>query len=308
VIAGFVSGLGGKLAERWIAAVLSSAFAFWAGGLVAWAAGHERGWERIGAWITGLSNAVQLALAVGLLLGVTASGILVQRLTLPILRLLEGYWFRWLGPIRATFIKHISERYADRERRWEELAPKIDERRATSREREEYAQLDRSLRRVPLAEAYRMPTRLGNILRAAESWPWEKYRLDAVKCWPRLWLVLPETARAELTASRTELDAAAGIWLWGFLFIGWSVWSWWAAPVGVIVMIGAYVGMLQTAAVYGDLLESAFDLHRPALYEALRWPLPANPSDDRTQGAQVTDYLWRGSDAETPQFIAPEKS
>jgi hypothetical protein len=268
VIAGFVSGLGGKLAERWAAAVLSPAFVFWAGGVVAWAVGHHRGWERVEAWITSRSNIVQIALAVGILIVVAASAILVQRLTLPLLRLLEGYWIGWLEPVRAGLVKRISDRYAARQRRWEELAPKVDEGRATPRERAEYRALDRSLRRMPGAVEYRMPTRLGNILRASESLPWDKYRLDAVKCWPRLWLVLPETTRTELTAARAELDTAAGLWLWGLLFIGWSVWSWWAALVGPIVMIGAYMGMLRIAAIYGDLLESAFDVHRPALYQA----------------------------------------
>ena len=60
--------------------------------------------------------------------------------------------------------------------------------------------------------------------------------------------------------------------------------------------------MLTTAMVYGDVIEAAFDLHRWKLYEALRWPTPTTPADERATGAKLTQYIWRGSDDDTPVF------
>lgn len=51
-----------------------------------------------------------------------------------------------------------------------------------------------------------MPTRLGNVLRAAESGVEDKYGIDPVPCWPALWLVLPDETRTEVTAARASLD------------------------------------------------------------------------------------------------------
>ena len=60
---------------------------------------------------------------------------------------------------------------------------------------------------------------------AAETWPTDKYGLDAPKCWPRLWLVLPDTARKEVAGARSSLDQGAAVWLWGAAFIVWTPWA-----------------------------------------------------------------------------------
>ena len=51
-----------------------------------------------------------------------------------------------------------------------------------------------------------MPTRLGNILRAAESYPHDRYGADAVLTWPRLFPLLPDRLTASLTAARAEIE------------------------------------------------------------------------------------------------------
>ena len=74
-----------------------------------------------------------------------------------------------------------------------------------------YAQLESQLKRFPTQPERMMPTRLGNVLRAAEGRSAAKYGLDSIICWPALWLVLPEAAKTELQAARSELDRAAQI-------------------------------------------------------------------------------------------------
>jgi hypothetical protein len=77
-----------------------------------------------------------------------------------------------------------------------------------------------------------MPTRLGNLLRAAERKPLEKYGLDAIICWSRLWMLLPDAVKKDLQESRADLNNAARVWLWSLLFCGWTfvggnIWTTW---------------------------------------------------------------------------------
>ena len=140
-----------------------------------------------------------------------------------------------------------------------------------------------------------MATRLGNRLRAAETRPDDRYGLDAITCWPRLWLVVPQAAQDEVTAARRALDACAEVWLWAALFCGWGVLSWWTVPVGVVVAAGAYRAILAAAGVYAELVVACYDLNRTALYRALRWPVPGTPAEERTAGRELTRYLARGA-------------
>jgi hypothetical protein len=304
VLTKFWEGLGTKLAERW-AGVATPALLFWAGGLVAYLSSRDgtRTLQNLVKEVARRSATEQVALALGALVLVATSALVVQRLTLPVIRALEGYW-PVLRLVQSSVSRWRNTRLSKAEERWQALFPRIEAMTATREEGAEFAALDRRLRRIPSSPTSRMPTRLGDILRAAESWPGDKYGLDAVKCWPRLWLLLPDTARTELVGARGALDAAAGVWLWGLLFMVWGVWAWWAIIAGLVVAVAAYyVWMLAAAAAYGDLLEASFDVYRPELYEALRWPLPSSPAEEREQGEALTSYLWRGSTASLPRFI-----
>jgi hypothetical protein len=151
-----------------------------------------------------------------------------------------------------------------------------------------------------------MPTRTGNILRAAETRPADKYGLEAVIVWPRLWLVMPDVTRQELGTARASLDASVAAVVWGVLFCGFTPLAWWALPVGVAVAVAAVVWWVPgRAEVFADLVEAAYDLHRSTLYQQLRWPLPANPHQEHQSGQQVTKHLWRGSNETTPEFTPP---
>src|SRR4051812_23597825 len=102
MLADFWKGVGGKLAERWLAALFSPAFIFWAGASLAWLHSHGRpvvsrlGWigalKHWSAQLHGLPAVAQGLLVVAPLLLITVSGLALQQLTRPVLRLLEGYW------------------------------------------------------------------------------------------------------------------------------------------------------------------------------------------------------------------------
>ena len=289
MLSSFWTGIAGKLADRWVAAILSPAFLFWGGGLAA--AGQVDYLARKFAEQTGTEQA---AIVVGAFVVVAISGFVVEALALPILRLLEGYWPRQFDRVRRALIRRRSSHIDSAAIRWRELALAQSARVLTPAERDEYARLDRFRSQAPLRAELRMPTRLGNVLRAAEQRPRERYGLDAIVCWSRLWLLLPETARTELSAARGQLDTRAGVWLWAVLFSCWGVFVWWAPLVGVVLAAAVYRSLADSAAVYGDLVVAAYDVYRGELYRALHWPLPIAPADEPAAGLALSRYLARG--------------
>ena len=122
----------------------------------------------------------------------------------------------------------------------------------------------------------------------------DKYGLDTVALWPRLWPALPETTRADLLAARTGLDNAVTAAIWGVLFCAFTPFTPLAIPVGLAVALIAVVTVIPARAqAFGDLVEAAYDQHRTVLYQQLRWPLPANPQQERACGQRLTSYLLR---------------
>lgn len=304
----FWDSVGGKLADRWAGAA-GPALVFWTGGLLAWTHGHG-GWASlaaIGGWLQRQTSSVQVTALLGLLIGVLAGGVVVQAAVNGALRLAEGYLPRWLAPLRRRMVRRVARAAERRDRLLQSLAPAVLSGRATADEQARFQQLDRSRRRVPGLPERLMPTRVGNILRAAESRPVDKYGLDPVAVWPHLWLLLPDHVRAELLAARAAVDGAVMGVLWALLSTGFTVWTWWALPVGLAVAALAFLVWLPArAATFADLFEAAFDLHRTDLYRQLRWPAPGNPGEEVAAGRKLTHYLVRGSSAGEPVFLPAE--
>jgi hypothetical protein len=62
--------------------------------------------------------------------------------------------------------------------------------------------------------------------------------------------------------------------VWSVLFSLWSVWEWWAAPVGIAAALAAHRLMLNSAATYGGLFAFSYDVHRRLLDESVTRSLP----------------------------------
>ncbi|AEH08788.1 hypothetical protein FsymDg_1304 [Candidatus Protofrankia datiscae] len=304
MLGAFWDAVGGKLADRW-ATVTAPALVFWLAGLAAWTR-HRGGLHTLSEqtdWLDRQSPAVQTAAILTVLLAVLASGILVARGATPVLRLLEGYWPAWAGPLRRRLAGWLAARAATDQPAWQAAyarvrppnTPTVDELAA-------YTRLERRRRRRPAAPGYFLPTPIGNILRAAERRPLDKYGLDTIILWP----ALPETTRADLLAARASLDAAVTTAVWGLLFCAFTPLTWLALPVGLAVAVGSVTLVVPARAqTFGDLVEAAYDQHRVLLYTQLRWPPPADPATERAEGARLTAYLWRGSDDTHPTFTPP---
>jgi hypothetical protein len=300
----FLEGFSGNLADEWIKTLFTPAFVFWLGGGLA--ALQRWGWDAAVVEFQKLREPLPLVLGILVLLTVAASGFVVQQFDFTVLRLLEGYWPGWLTPLAGWLVKGQRRRFKRLDQQLQTLN-RQGLATLTPQEREAYIQADLDLGEFP--EVGRLlPTRLGNILRAAEDHCAAKYGLDAIICWPRLWLLLPEATKTELSQARQQLNGTVRIWVWGMLFLIWAplFGIWWPLPLGLGTAWLAHRWLIQTARVYGDLIEAAFDLYRLQLYQAVRWPLPSTPAEERVLGRALTDYLWHGSDQGSPTFTTPK--
>jgi hypothetical protein len=306
MLAAFWSAVGGKLADRWVA-VSIPAVVFWLGGLAAWAY-HLGGLHALATrgWPEGQPAVVQVAALVLVLLVVGASGLVVERAATPALRLLEGYWPPISEPLRRRLIDLLASRASGDADKWQKAYGRVRADDVTATDLAAFSRLERRRRRRPAQAAYFLPTPIGNILRAAERRPADKYGLDAIVIWPQLWLLLPDATRTELRAARVSLDGAVAAAIWGVLFCLFAPLALAAVPVGLAVTVIAVWAVIPARAqVFGELIEAAYDLHRTQVYQHLRWPLPVNPHAERAAGAALTSYLRRGSDGTAPTFTPP---
>jgi len=200
-------------------------------------------------WLAGIALVVAL---------ITAAALLSSRTT-GLIRLYEGYW--------TTPPGHLAARAG---RGWH--------RARLARLAADPAGYDRIYRGYPLPTQPRqvMPTRLGNVLRNAELYPRDRYGLDAIIAWPRLYPLLPDPVVARLAAARADLEflvvvsalaAAFAVLSGGYLLIAGA--PWWAFVAcflgGAIVARSAYQGAVEACAGYADHVKVAFDLYRREL-------------------------------------------
>jgi hypothetical protein len=292
------------------------AIVYWLGVTLAWASGQGglAALRRPVSWLDHRAAGAQAVVVIAGLVVVAGSAAVVRWLSLPALRLIEGYWPRIFQPIRARLLRRKLRKLEGLEARWAAMADRSGrnpERPASSAgsdlqaslDAAEFIALDNELRWWPAKKSQCMPTRAGNILRAGESRVADKYGLDLIKCWPQLWLLLPDDARAEIATTQTNMQGAVAGAIWGALFVPWTALAWWATPVGAAVGLLSWLWWIpERARLFTSLLEGAIDLYRLRLYDQLRWPSPPTPLNEHETGAALTDYLWAGSDSPTPIF------
>ncbi|MFE0674897.1 hypothetical protein [Streptomyces sp. NPDC058867] len=115
---------------------------------------------------------------------------------------------------------------------------------------------------------------------------------DLALVWPRLWSVLPDSLRADVTAARDSAGDAARLFGWGFLYLAVSVCWWPAALLGISVLAVATARARSTCENLATLIETAVDLHSVDLCAQLG--LPSAPSAVAA-GQAITDRLNNAS-------------
>src|SRR5436309_830186 len=115
-----MEGVGSKLADQWIASLLTSAFIFWGGGLIAWIS--KFGWNALEKWFSSQQQIAQITIVIAAFIIVSVSAIAIQHFNLLAINLLEGYWPSWLGRPKRWLIKRRAQKVAKMEKRFQDLA------------------------------------------------------------------------------------------------------------------------------------------------------------------------------------------
>ncbi len=258
----------------------------------------------IGIWPNGVDAAIdwwaeheglsQTWIFLGALIAVTLAAFLLQAFSRPLVQLYEGYWPpTW----RKEYLQltGLPKQYEE----WREARREA----AIADDRPTYALIqDRLYHHYPSRVERLLPTRLGNVVRAAEDYSTTAYGMDAPFWWPRLAPILPDEIQnamqdaltpmlmlLNLSALATSLTLAGPIYL--------AVAGKWLAAL-VVLLLGAlmtwlsYEAAVRQARGYGQTIRAAVDLHRFDLLKALHVALPADPAAERQVWGQLAAWLY----------------
>ena len=154
--------------------------------------------------------------------------------------------------------------------------------------------------RICLVEADR-PAWIGDRLRACRVRIDRTYGLDLDAAWPRLWLIVPDTVRAELGAASDAFSTSARLTAWAILYLILGIWWWPAIPVALITGTTAIIKARQATENLADLIESTVDLHGRSLATQLDENLtgPLTPAIGQVLTRRMRKSRWqRGSPTE----------
>ncbi|MEW2314593.1 hypothetical protein [Streptomyces bauhiniae] len=275
----FLNALGGKLAERWLALLAIPGLVYLVALATALTLG-QRHWrdtgrlrERLdalaaapGAHSAGVLAVCAVAVLAGAALtgtGAQAVGALVERVWLTGPR---GPVTRWLTERRAHRWRAADGAYrtalvaAGRAR----LGGAADADALVAEAEAWYARRNE----VGLV-APRHPCWTGDRVTTPDRRVWRAYRLDLTAAWPHLWLLAPDSTRAELGTARAALSAAARLTAWGLAYLLLAVWWWPAALVGAATLTTGAVRGRTAAASFAELAEALVDLQGPDLARTL---------------------------------------
>ncbi|QOV33324.1 hypothetical protein IM697_24175 [Streptomyces ferrugineus] len=300
---GFLDQLAKTLADRWVSLLVLPGAFFLGTAWLSVGLGHAEAWnvplltrrtEDAAATVADLPAGAQALLVVAVLAAAAGVGFVVQALAGVTRRVWLGQWPRPLDPVAVA-------RTARRRARWHQL---VEERRTLeratpgTRTREQQDQIDtvaERITRLAMAEPGR-PTWMGDRIHAVESIAYHRYGLDLAYGWSRLWLVLPDPARAELTAAHSAFAAAVATGTWAVPYLLLTA-VWWPA---VLVAAGiGLTGWVRARAAMADLTtltEAVLDLHGRTLGAALGVGDPTEETGPLTigEGERITDLVRKG--------------
>ncbi|MER5888014.1 hypothetical protein ABT160_29705 [Streptomyces sp. NPDC001941] len=299
---GFLDALGGRLAERWLSLLVLPGAVYLA--VAATAAtlgqGHALDVPRLVRHVTRYaaspqvtSGGAQVVLLAAVLLGAAVLGLAARAAGAVLERLALGAgWRRWPRPwstlARRTVVRR-RDRWHRAHARWHRewraaRAPRPADRPDPAARHRAAHHRDRI--------AVERPDRLtwsGDRVHAAALRLGRDSHLDLAVVWPHLWLSLPDTVRAEVTAGRDALARAAGLGAWALLYAPLAPWWWPAAPLAAVLALTARSRFRAATDTYASLLEAATRLHAPAL--ATQLGIAHEGVLDPRLGRRLTDLL-----------------
>lgn len=140
---------------------------------------------------------------------------------------------------------------------------------------------------------------IGDACPSHPTWIGDRYARSAVRfravnglddmtlVWPRLWTVLPDTLRAEITSARDSYGGTSRLCAWGILYLPLAVVWWPAAFLGAGIIVTGALRARPAAENLASLVETAADLY---LAELAR-QLGITQTSRTAMGHAITDQL-----------------
>jgi len=241
---------------------------------------NELSWHRVVAVAASIGgpgvivvSAVSIAIAVSL-----------QPLQFRLVQLMEGYWPAWfpasLARVGVWFETRRRERLRDRLTSSPNLISTTA--RTVARERAQNAE-SQLHQRFPSQDRL-LPTALGNALRASEDSVGQRYGLQSVVIWPRLFHLLPDKVRSGMDDEVTQLDVSVRLtFTWTLagvasaIVLAQNLPALMKHPTWILVVLAvfslarlSYQSAVESAIAQGVDLEVAIDLYRARVIDAMR--------------------------------------
>jgi hypothetical protein len=283
--------------KRIVISALFPCMAFLGGLLVLIA--YKQGWETILKIWSGLPSEMQLFISILTIAILVLGSALLTVQSTSLIKLYEGYWGehglgKWLADVGRLY--HQSR------------SAKLDKTKDSSFEYAYY--------HYPRNQQEVLPTLFGNVLKAAESYPsdTERYGIDSVFFWPRLYTVLPAELRNDLGNARSSMDFMVNLsflsWFFALIaniFLGLTksndVFAWLLfVGGGILAGWSTYGGAVKAAIIYGDLVRTSFDLYRRDILDKMGLERPKSREDEVIMWQNLGQQLYRRG-ASNPEVL-----
>jgi hypothetical protein len=317
--------IGKNLADRWLTLLVLPGALYLAVLGAAHAMGQDHAFDvprvvhQVSMWATSSvahSTAALVVVLVAIVLGSAAVGVMAQAVGSLIENVwLAAGWRTWPAPLRRI----AEHRLQERQKRWKEAHDSyLNERNAAARARAmsliRHQGHTRQIPPVDLTAARERMTRISPEDPGRPTWIGDRidavtvrlnrdYDLDLATVWPSLWLVLPDEARTEVTASRQALTSATTLAGWGMLYLIPGALWWPGLLVSILTVIAAYRRARTAADTYALILDAVAHLYSSDLARQLG--IPHDGPLDRDTGWILT-CLLQGRSELIPLAAAPQ--
>jgi hypothetical protein len=242
-------------------------------------------------------------------LGILSGAVLLRPFQMTAVRILEGYWVSKPVPslVFTLSVEHHTRRRAiavilQRPRHQHNDDKEINTVLRNERQRERLERRARRASRVahsyPVNPEAVLPTRLGNVLRRAETIAGERYGLNTVVTYPRLQPFLSPPVLSRINSLVDLLDTTS---TFVFVFALDSILStpliarldrWSAIPaVAAVLCLMCYLGAINAARLLASEYATAYDLHRFDMLAGLHRRLPDNAFDEFEENTRLSDFF-----------------
>jgi hypothetical protein len=167
-----------------------------------------------------------------------------------------------------------------------------------------------------------MPTRLGNALKAAETYGRNRWNIDALTLWYELVSAAPEVLHRELNDTRSAMDFFAAM-IVQFILLGSvslvlipqadNLAPLWVAAGVLLLVVPSYSALVGRVSAYRSVIQALVNVGRMPVASNMAYRLPATIDEERffwnrlssyclfgelDRVREIDDYRWRSDESD----------